>query len=161
MFQNKYLNKPYPRIIFPLQKANKYYEFNDTSYKNEIELDGCFFIKEKFTLKTDEFPFQFQYFKPCNFNPYSKWNNNNAYEFLPNDLCLIEIKTHFPEMNKNELYDSQYEKDFTEVINDFLDKTIIFEQLFRDMNLEYKRIKLILLYDVVKKKIMKKVLKKN
>jgi len=46
VFQNKYLNKPYPRIIFPLQKANKYYEFNDTSYKNEIGLDGCFFIKE-------------------------------------------------------------------------------------------------------------------
>ena len=64
-------------------------------------------------------------------------------------------------MIKNKLYDSQYEKDFTEVINDFLDKTIIFEQLFSDMNLEYKRIKLILLYDVVKKKIMKKVLKKN
>ena len=64
-------------------------------------------------------------------------------------------------MIKNKLYDSQYEKDFTEVINDFLDKTIIFEQLFSDMNLEYKRIKLILLYDVLKKKIMKKFLKKN
>jgi len=63
-------------------------------------------------------------------------------------------------MNKNEFYDNQYEKDFTKVINDFLDKTIIFEQLFRDMNLEYKRIKLILFYNVVKKKIMKKVLNK-
>ena len=42
VFEKKYGNKPFPRIIFPLQKVSKNYEFNDESFKNEIELDGCF-----------------------------------------------------------------------------------------------------------------------
>lgn len=37
------------------------------------------------------------------------------------------------------------------MIKEFLDKMIVFEQIIRDINIEYKRIRLILFYDVVKK----------
>lgn len=71
VFQNKYGNEPYLRIIFPLQKAYRNYEFNDNSFKNEIELDGCFFIKKKFILENAQFPFELQFFKVAVINIYS------------------------------------------------------------------------------------------
>ena len=152
VFEKKYENKPFPRIIFPLQRVFENYKFNDESFKNEIELDGCFFIEKNFNLDNNEFPFESQYFKPYIYNLGNKEiKDKDAYEFLPNDLCLIEIKTHFPSNNKRELYDNPKEKDFKQIINDFLDKMIVFEQLISDMNLKYNRIRLIIFYDVVKK----------
>ena len=152
VFEKKYENKPFPRIIFPLQRVFENYKFNDESFKNEIELDGCFFTEKNFNLDNNEFPFESQYFKPYIYNLGNKEiKDKDAYEFLPNDLCLIEIKTHFPSNIKRELYDNPKEKDFKQIINDFLDKMIVFEQLISDMNLEYNRIRLIIFYDVVKK----------
>ena len=150
VFEKKYGNKPFPRIIFPLQRVSK--KFKDESFNNEIELDGCFFIEKEFKLDNNEFPFESQYFKPYIYNLGNKEiKDKDAYEFLPNDLCLIEIKTHFPSNIKRELYDNPKEKDFKQIINDFLDKMIVFEQLISDMNLKYNRIRLIIFYDVVKK----------
>ena len=158
VFEKKYKNKPYPRIIFPLQRVLNNYK--DKSYKNEIELDGCFFIEKEFILDKNEFPLESQYFKPYIYN-YSneEMNNKESYEFLPGDLCLIEIKTHFPSNGNPKFYDNLKEKDFKQIINDFLDKMIVFEQLIKDMNLEYKRIRLIIFYDVVKKRNYEKELK--
>ena len=61
--------------------------------------------------------------------------------FLKGDLCLIEIKTHFPPHKINKY---QTEKVFKEIIDDLLNKMIIFEQLFKELNLKYERIRLIL-----------------
>ena len=157
VFEKKYKNKPYPRIIFPLQRVLNNYK--DKSYKNEIELDGCFFIEKEFILDKNEFPLESQYFKPYIYN-YSneEINNKEAYKFLPGDLCLIEIKTHFPSNGNPKSDDNLKEKDFKQIINEFLDKMSVFEQLIKDMDLEYKRIRLIIFYDVVKKRNYEKEL---
>lgn len=154
VFEKKYGNKSFPRIIFPLQRVRNNGEYNDNSYENEIEIDGCFFVQKQFNLDNNEFPFESQYFNHYIYNYYYGINYKKAYEFLPNDFCLIEIKTHFPPNGniKQKLYDSSYEKDFEQIIIEFLDKMRVFEQLIRDMNLKYERIRLIIFYDVVKKK---------
>ena len=41
------------------------------------------------------------------------------------------------------------EQSFEQIIIEFLDKMRVFEQLIRDMNLKYERIRLIIFYDVV------------
>ena len=147
--------KNYPRIIFPL---NKLYCINPLIYdkfyyKSEIEMDGCFYITNgNFTMEKNEFPFQSQYCKI--FSIYFDKNNNieNEYQFLKNDLCLIKVKTHFPEKNPYH----QNEKNFSQTIYDMLENMMIFVQLFQDLKLEFNRIRLILFYDLVRKKIMKR-----
>ena len=119
VFQKKYGNKPYPRIIFPLQKVfkddkNNYY-YDEYFFESEVELDGCFFIKEKFVLDINEFPFESQYYKPyfCDMND-NIIKSENGYIFLEGDLCLIEIKTHFPYYIQEDLYNNPNEKNFQE-----------------------------------------------
>ena len=66
VFEKKYKTKQLPRIIFPLQWINKKdgkYEYKKYHYENELEIDGCFFVKEQFKLLDGEFPFESQFFK--------------------------------------------------------------------------------------------------
>ena len=65
---------------------------------------------------------------------------------------MIEVKTHFPEKNPYH----QNEKNFSQNIYDMLENMMIFVQLFQDLKLEFNRIRLILFYDLMRKKIMKK-----
>ena len=56
VFEKKYKTKQLPRIIFPLQWINKKdgkYEYKKYHYENELEIDGCFFVKEQFKLFVD------------------------------------------------------------------------------------------------------------
>ena len=49
VFEKKYKTKQLPRIIFPLQwicKNDGKYEYKKYHYENELEIDGCFFVKE-------------------------------------------------------------------------------------------------------------------
>ena len=164
VFQKKYGNRPYPRIIFPLQsvfinKRNEYI-FNDKIYDPEVEIDGCFFVEDNFTLQKDVFPFESQYFNTY-FNNLDLdcENNKNGYMFLKNDLCLIEVKTRFP-VNKNVESYFINEKDLYETVIDILNKMIIYEKLFQELQFKYNRIRVILFYDVVKKYNYEKTLER-
>ena len=148
VFFEKYNVKPYPRIIFPLGKS-----IRRKDLLNEVELDGAFLVEKKFSIKDNDFPFIFQNFLSCNGskNIY-KLNfttNFNGGVFEENDLCLLEIKTKFPENLKYRNNETTFPT-FPEVIENMLNKMIIFEQLFKFLGVNYKRIRLILFYDLVK-----------
>ena len=158
VFEKKYKTKQLPRIIFPLQWINKKdgkYEYKKYHYENELEIDGCFFVKEQFKLLDGEFPFESQFFKSSFNDIYSEWTDyENGATFLEGDVCLLEIKANLPN------YIDTYEKSFRSEVNNFLLKMITFEQLFKSIGIEYKRIRLILFYDVVKKCNYQKYLSK-
>ena len=149
VFEKKYKTKQLPRIIFPLQwiyKNDGKYEYKKYHYENELEIDGCFFVKEQFKLLDGEFPFESQFFKSSFNDIYSEWTDyENGATFLEGDVCLLEIKANLPN------YIDTYEKSFRSEVNNFLLKMITFEQLFKSIGIEYKRIRLILFYDVVNK----------
>jgi hypothetical protein len=149
VFEKKYKTKQLPRIIFPLQWINKKdgkYEYKKYHYENELEIDGCFFVKEQFKLLDGEFPFESQFFKSSFNDIYSEWTDyENGTTFLEGDVCLLEIKANLPN------YIDTYENSFKGEVNNFLSKMIIFEQLLKSIGIEYKRIRLILFYDVVNK----------
>ena len=149
VFEKKYKTKQLPRIIFPLQwiyKKDGKYEYKKYHYENELEIDGCFFVKEQFKLLDGEFPFESQFFKSSFNDIYSEWTDyENGATFLEGDVCLLEIKANLPN------YIDTYENSFKGEVNNFLSKMIIFEQLFKSIGIEYKRIRLILFYDVVNK----------
>ena len=149
VFEKKYKTKQLPRIIFPLQliyKEDGKYEYKKYYYENELEIDGYFFVKEQFKLLDGEFPFESQFFKSSFNDIYSEWTDyENGTTFLEGDVCLLEIKANLPN------YIDTYEKSFRSEVNNFLLKMITFEQLFKSIGIEYKRIRLILFYDVVKK----------
>ena len=159
IFEKRYNNKRYPRIIYPLKKLYTddplKYEYN--FYESEKEIDGCYYINDKnFTIDKDEFSFQSQYCKSF-YRNINDLNNDigNEYLFLVGDLCLIEIKAKFPKKEKD--YNDE-EKDLNDTVIDMLQKMIIFEQLFKDLGINYKRIRLILFYDLIKKKNYEKYL---
>ena len=165
VFQKKYGNKLYPKIIFPLQSVYKIkkneYKLDKSDYIPEIKIDGCFFCEKNFVIQKDEFPFESQYFKPCFYNMnLDAINYNSGYMFFPNDLCLIEVKTHFPVNKKGDYIANEKEKDLFEIVIEMLNKMIIYEQLFQELNLTYNRIRMILFYDVVKKEKYENVLQK-
>ena len=158
IFVKRYKKKQYPAIIFPLKsmKYNKYFKkyIIKDDYKGEIEIDGSFFIDNSFVLEEKEFPFENQQFGPSfqkTIFGFNNINNDDGFRFNKNDMCLIEIKTNLPFNSKiNNSYNAN-EKDFEQVINDMLYKMVTFEQLFKDIDLNYERIRLILFYDLVKK----------
>ena len=158
VFEKKYKTKQLPRIIFPLQwicKNDGKYEYKKYHYENELEIDGCFFVKEQFKLLDGEFPFESQFFKSSFNDIYSEWTDyENGATFLEGDVCLLEIKANLPN------YIDTYENSFKGEVNNFLSKMITFEQLFKSIGIEYKRIRLILFYDVVKKCNYQKYLSK-
>ena len=146
VFMEKYNIKPFPRIIYPLY--NKKIDFD---LLNEIEIDGAFFVENEFTIKDEDLPFIFQ-----NFLSFS--GSNKVYKcinfkvdldgkkFKQNDLCLLEIKTEFPEK-----FPTDNRETFSEVLEKMLEKMIIFERLFASLDVKYDRIRLILFYDLVVK----------
>ena len=145
VFKEKYNLKPLPRIIFPLY--NKRLNFD---LLNEVELDGVFFVENEFYITDNDLSFIYQ-----NFLSFS--GSNKVYNlffkvdldgklFKKNDLCLLEIKTEFPEK-----YASNNRETFHEVLEKMLEKMIIFEQLFTSLKIGYNRIRLILFYDLVLK----------
>ena len=147
IFFEKYKVIQYPRIIFPLGKFKKSEEY----LKNEVEIDGAFLVAEPFSIIDSDFPFIFQQFLAYTgsnkmFNIYNENYDINGKIFLKNDLCLLEIKTRFPERVGNDSFDN--------IIWKMLNKMIIFEQLFRYLGVKYDRISLILFYDLVQKKII-------
>ena len=158
VFEKKYKTKQLPRIIFPLQwiyKKDGKYEYKKYHYENELEIDGCFFVKEQFKLLDGEFPFESQFFKSSFNDINSEYiDSENGATFLEGDVCLLEIKANLPN------YIDTYEKSFRSEVNNFLLKMITFEQLFKSIGIEYKRIRLILFYDVVKKCNYQKYLSK-
>lgn len=153
VFVEKYNVDQYPRIIYPFKN-----NFIDNKYLNEVEIDGAFLVKKKFTINDRDFPFIFQNF--LSFTGTNKCydlnlkENLNAKDFEENDLCLLEIKTKFPDKDKD--IKNPHSDTFPNTLEKMLDKLLVFEQLFRALEVEYKRIRLILFYDLTKKKIMKK-----
>ena len=152
IFEKRYKNRQFPRIIFPLKKIYKElpFQYNKYFYESEKEIDGCFYISKTFTLEKNEFPFESQCFKTY----FTKLedtgiSSEDGYTFLEKDLCLIEIKTHFP--NETYVFNNN-EKDLYSTVKDMLKKMMIFEQLFQSIGLEYGRIRLILFYDLIRKK---------
>ena len=142
VFEKKYGTMTLPRIIYPLM---------ENYYEKEIEIDGCFYVQKSFKLKYDEFPFESKFYKNNFYYIKSNWNNyRNSFNFLEGDVCLLEIKTNLPSY-KQSINDYSYEKTFSKIIDEFLNKMIIFEQLFKNIGINYKRIRLILFYDAVKK----------
>ena len=158
VFEKRYKNKQFPRIIFPLKKLYKIspFKYNRIFYECEKEIDGCFYINNTFTLDKNEFPFESQFFKSyfANVNDINDNTINSedgdSYTFLSKDLCFIEIKTHFPD--KNNSFNKNDEKDLYKTVQDMLKNMTIFEQLFESIGLEYERIRLILFYDLIRKK---------
>jgi predicted hydrocarbon binding protein len=148
VFSEKYNIKHYPRIIYPLKSKKSDI---DRDLLNEIEIDGAFLVEKDFKIEDKDFPFIFQHF--LSFNNSNKLYKCNEIKFQPdlsgkefkkNDLCLLGIKTNFPdEENDGNPFDYTLEK--------MLEKMLIFEQLFRELKVNYKRIRLILFYDLVKK----------
>lgn len=80
--------------------------------------------------------------------------------FFPKDLCMIEVKTHFQVNKKVDYIINEKEKDLFETVIEMLNKMIIYEQLFQELNLTYNRIRMILFYDVVKKEKYDNILQK-
>jgi len=163
IFIKKYGMKPLPRIVFPLKKVydikdNKItYEKNN--YRNFEEIDGSFFISRQFSLETKDFPFIFQFNKKYSFKSKNVMNilgsddnkNNPNNNFEEDDLCIFEIKNQFPNKHNNEKTDNEKQKSFEEILKIMLIRLVIFEQLYKELGVKYKNIKLILFYDVVKK----------
>lgn len=156
IFSDKYKVKHYPRIIYPLKKEKS----NETI--NEIEIDGAFFVDKDFQIADKDFPFVFQHFLSfTNSNKIHKLNSKSKAElngkiFKKNDLCLLEIKTKFPDGIDSEK--------LPVVVNKMLNKMYVFEQLFKkELGINYERIRLILFYDLAKirnyENIIKNVLK--
>ena len=149
VFVEKYNVDQYPRIIYPFKN-----NFIDNKYLNEVEIDGAFLVKKKFTINDRDFPFIFQNF--LSFTGTNKCydlnlkENLNAKDFEENDLCLLEIKTKFPDKDKD--IKNPHSDTFPNTLEKMLDKLLVFEQLFRALEVEYKRIRLILFYDLTKKK---------
>ena len=149
VFVEKYNVDQYPRIIYPFKN-----NFIDNKYLNEVEIDGAFLVKKKFTINDRDFPFIFQNF--LSFTGTNKCydlnlkENLNAKDFEENDLCLLEIKTKFPDKDKD--IKNPHSDTFPNTLEKMLDKLLVFEQLFRSLGVEYKRIRLILFYDLTKKK---------
>ena len=149
VFVEKYNVDQYPRIIYPFKNINI-----DNKYLNEVEIDGAFLVKKKFTINDRDFPFIFQNF--LSFTGTNKCydlnlkENLNAKDFEENDLCLLEIKTKFPDKDKD--IKNPHSDTFPNTLEKMLDKLLVFEQLFRSLGVEYKRIRLILFYDLTKKK---------
>ena len=149
IFIEKYGAIPYPRIIFPL---DPFYEL-PISIKNEVEIDGAFLVSKPFSIKDIDFPFVFQQFLSYTGSNKIYSLDNESYDingkyFEKGDLCLLEIKTKFPEKCKPK---NSKELTFPELLDVMLDKMLIFEQLFKTLGVEYKRIRLILFYDLIKK----------
>ena len=113
-----------PRIIFPLQWLNKMdgkYEYKKDHYENELEIDGCFFVKDQFKLLDGEFPFESQFFKSSFNDINSEYiDSENGATFLEGDVRLLEIKANLPN------YIDTYEKSFRSEVNNFLLKMITF-----------------------------------
>ena len=151
VFEKKYGTKQLPRIIYPLQNMCKIineYIYIQNYYESELEIDGCFFVEKNFKLDENEFPFESQFYKTNFKNVDRGWNDSkSAFEFLEGDVCLLEIKTSMPKYEAKK----ENEKNFEKTITEFLDKMVTFEQLFKSIGIDYKRIRLILFYDVVKK----------
>ena len=149
VFVEKYNVDQYPRIIYPFKN-----NYIDNKYLNEVEIDGAFLVKKKFTINDRDFPFIFQNF--LSFTGTNKCydlnlkENLNAKDFEENDLCLLEIKTKFPDKDKD--INNPHSDTFPNTLEKMLDKLLVFEQLFRALEVEYKRIRLILFYDLTKKK---------
>ena len=154
IFSDKYKVKHYPRIIYPLKKEKS------NEIINEIEIDGAFFVDTDFQIADKDFPFIFQHFLSfSNSNKTYKLDSKykaelNGKEFKKNDLCLLEIKTKFPDGIDSET--------LPEVINKMLNKMYVFEQLFKkELGINYERIRLILFYDLAKLKNYEVVIKKE
>ena len=146
--------KHYPRIIYPLKKEKS------NEIINEIEIDGAFFVDTDFQIADKDFPFIFQHFLSfSNSNKTYKLDSKykaelNGKDFKKNDLCLLEIKTKFPDGIDSET--------LPEVINKMLNKMYVFEQLFKkELGINYERIRLILFYDLAKLKNYEFVIKKE
>ena len=161
VFFEKYKVKHYPRIIYPLKNENNNL---DKELLNEIKIDGAFFVENAFKIEDKDFPFIFQHFLSFNnSNKLYKCNKSkfksdlSGKEFKKNDLCFLEIKTNFPETQN-------YEQDFPNILTKMLEKMIIFEQLFRELGVNYERIRLILFYDLIKRinfgNVIEKILEK-
>ena len=61
VFKKKYKTQQLPRIIHPLQKEYKKHKkhyINTNHYENELEIDGCFLVKDSFILEDCEFLFE-------------------------------------------------------------------------------------------------------
>ena len=121
LFIEKYKVMPYPRIVFPLDTLKNL----KTKFRNEIEIDGAFLVKEPFTIIDIDLPFVFQHFLSYTgsnkmINICNKDYDINGKSFEKDDLCLLEIKTRFPENDQKALN----EKAFPNILNTMLDKIL-------------------------------------
>ena len=152
IFFEKYKVIQYPRIIFPLGKFKK----SEGSLKNEVKIDGAFLVDKPFSILNSDFPFIFQLFLEYNGSNKMYKIDKEDYDihgksFLKNDLCLLEIRTKFPDIDDK--------KNFTDALWKMLNKMIIFEQLFTYLGVKYDRIRLIIFYDLIQIKNYIKIIK--
>lgn len=166
-----YINKPifikkikaeeYPRVIFPMKKVIKIDEdindiiFDDLNYDATIEIDGAFLIKNDCIISTKDIPFKDQGMarKEILYDPHKKKDVNDMIidynnSFVEGDLCLLEIKNSFPPA----YYSKNGPKPFNDIIDNMFNRAYIYIQLFNHLNVSYKRIRLMLLYEAVRKK---------
>ena len=147
VFMDKYNLKPLPRIIYPLKNKNIDYDL-----LNEVEIDGAFFVENEFTIVDEDLPFIYQTFLSFSssnkvYNIITSEFDLNGKIFKKNDLCLLEIKTEFPDKLEKDNRES-----FPEVLEKLFEKMIIYEQLFTSLKFNYDRIRVILFYELVLKK---------
>ena len=84
---------------------------------------------------------------------------NNIFSLDKNSLCAIEIKNQFPpyrpeEKNKeiyNKINANKYPVDFFNMVKSLVKKSLVFKDMFEQLNEKVDSIKLVLLYDAIYK----------
>ena len=158
LFIKKYKSIEYPRVIFPFRKVKEINKDNEIIFSNEHneemeEIDGCYINNNNFEMIGNDIPFKAQGLgKMLSFYcPELKLNKTelgiyDGIVFNEGDLSILEIKNSFPPAN----YIKDGPKDFKSVVKIMLKRMLIFVQLLNELGVSFKRIRLILFYDVVK-----------
>jgi hypothetical protein len=132
-----YLDKSF----FMADPVYKFGFFVKDDKKEEIE---CFIKEEKINLTKEE----------------DEDNNKQIFYLDKNTLCVIEIKNQFPpyrseeerkKINNNKDLINKYPIDFYNMVKSLVKKSLIFQDMFVQLNEKIDSIKLVLFYDAVHK----------
>ena len=159
LFIKKYKATEYPRVIFPFRKVERINEVNEIIFsdknKNEVmeEIDGCYINNYKFEMIGIDIPFKVQslgkifsfYFPELKMTK-DEFGLYEGIIFDEGDLSILEIKNSFPP----DIYVKDDPKDFKNIVNVMLKRMLIYVQLQNEFKVSFRRIRLILFYDVVK-----------
>ena len=146
-------------MIFPFRQVDKINEDNEIIFsdkkKNEAmeEIDGCYINNYKFEMVGIDIPFKvqslgklFSFYCPELKMTKDEFGLYEGIIFDEGDLLFLEIKNSFPPA----IYVKDGPKDFKSVVDVMLKRMLIYVQLLNEFEVSFKRIRLILFYDVVK-----------